>query len=74
MKIPTELFALLLRTYALVDKNPPFTVAQLRALRTPDLFEVIDWPGIFQITPTDLTTALKETFLDPTFSPVSLEF
>ena len=74
VKIPTELFALMLRTYALVDKNPPFTVAQLRALRTPDLFEVIDWPGIFQITPTALTDALKETFLDPTFSPVSLEF
>ncbi len=74
VKIPTELFAALLGAYALIDKNPPFTVAQLRALRTPDLFEVIDWPGIFQITPTELTAAIKETFLDPTFSPVSLEF
>jgi len=74
VKIPPALFAALLQTYALVDKNPPFTVAQLRALMTPDLFEVIDWPGIFQIAPTELTDALKETFLDPTFGSVSLEF
>jgi len=72
--IPYGLFAALLRTYALIDKNPPFTVAQLKALSTPDIFEVIDWPGIFGVTPTPLEQALAETYRDPRYSAVELEF
>jgi nucleoside-diphosphate-sugar epimerase len=72
--IPYSLFAALLRTYALIDKNPPFTVAQLKALSTPDIFEVIDWPGIFGVTPTPLEQALTETYRDPRYSAVELEF
>jgi hypothetical protein len=29
------------------DRNPIFQVGQLRALVTPDIFEVIDWLKIF---------------------------
>ena len=74
IKIPYGVFRALLEAYALLDRNPPFTVQQLKALVTPDMFEVIDWPGIFGVAPTPLDTALRETFDDPTFSTVVLEF
>ncbi len=74
VKIPYGLFHTMLKTYALVDKDPPFTTQQLAALVTPDLFEVIDWPAIFGVTPTPLAAAFHETFNDPRFSSVVLEF
>ncbi|QIB35833.1 NAD-dependent epimerase/dehydratase family protein [Ancylobacter pratisalsi] len=74
LTIPVPLFALLLRTYALVDRNPPFTVKQLKALTTPDVFEVIDWPAIFGVRATPLRQAMEETFRDPRYSSVVLEF
>jgi nucleoside-diphosphate-sugar epimerase len=73
VKIPYALFWVLLRAYALVDRNPPFTTSQLEALATPDVFEVIDWPQIFGVTPTPLHEALSETFRDPCFSPAATE-
>ncbi|MFN3513130.1 MAG: NAD-dependent epimerase/dehydratase family protein [Phenylobacterium sp.] len=74
VKIPFWLFGALLRAYALVDRNPPFTVAQLKALATPDVFEVIDWPGIFGVQATPLRRALEETFTHPQYADVVLEF
>ena len=74
VRIPYSLFALLLRTYALVDSNPPFTEKQLAALVTPDVFEVIDWPGIFGVKATPLQTALDETFRHPVYSKIALQF
>ena len=41
VQIPYSLFWLLLKAYALIDRNPPFTTTQLEALVTPDVFEVI---------------------------------
>jgi hypothetical protein len=64
----------LLRTYALFDRDPPFTVKQLRALVTPDMFEVINWPAIFGVRATPLREALEETFRHPVYSNVVLEF
>ncbi len=72
--IPYGLFRRLLLTYALVDKDPPFTANQLAALVTPDLFDVIDWPGIFGVVPTPLDAAFHETFNDPRFASVALDF
>lgn len=74
VKVPYGLFWLLLEAYATVDREPPFTTQQLKALVTPDLFEVIDWPGLFGITPTPLDAALRETFNHPRYSSVVLEF
>ena len=74
VNIPYHLFWWLLRTYAVFDRNPPFTTRQLEALVIPETFPVIDWPGIFGVRPTPLNTALEETYLDPSFSPVVLEF
>ena len=73
-KIPYSLFYSLLWVWALFDKNPPFTTQQLAALSTKDEFEVIDWPGIFGVPYTPFAKAIDETFNDPTYSKVDLEF
>jgi nucleoside-diphosphate-sugar epimerase len=74
VRIPVWLFAWLLRTYALFDRDPPFTNAQLKALTTPDVFEVIDWPAIFGVKPTSLRDALTTTFKDPAYGEIELTF
>jgi nucleoside-diphosphate-sugar epimerase len=74
VRIPVRLFSALLQTYALFDRDPPFTVAQLKALTTPDIFEVIDWPAIFGVQPTPLREALATTFKDPAYGEIELTF
>jgi nucleoside-diphosphate-sugar epimerase len=74
VRIPYSLFWLLLWTYGLFGRDPPFTTKQLEALVTPDVFEVIDWPAIFGVRATPLRAALAETFQDPTYSQIVLEF
>lgn len=72
--IPYRLFYVLLWCWGLFDKNPPFTTQQLAALSAKDEFEVIDWPGIFQVPCTPFQQAIDETFNHPTYSNVVLEF
>lgn len=72
--IPYKLFYALLWIWGLFDKNPPFTTQQLEALIAKDEFEVIDWPGIFGIGFTSFEDAINETFTDPRYSKVTLEF
>lgn len=74
IKIPYWLFYWLLWTWALFDKNPPFTTQQLAALVGKDEFEVIDWPSIFRVPYTPFANAIDETFNDPVYSKVLLEF
>ncbi|WP_342105382.1 NAD(P)-dependent oxidoreductase [Methylobacterium sp. SI9] len=74
VRIPYQLFALLLRVYGLFSKNPPFTEKQLKALSTPDVFEVIDWPKIFGVRATPLASAFDETFRHPVYSKIALQF
>ena len=74
VKIPYRLFWTLLKINALRDKNPPFTARQLEALVTPDVFEVIDWPGIFGVRSTPLKEAVYATFRDPVYAQVALDF
>jgi nucleoside-diphosphate-sugar epimerase len=73
-KVPYSLFWTLLKVNSLFDKNPAFTVGQLKALITPDIFEVINWPEIFGICVTPLQQALDMTFRDPVYSHVALDF
>jgi nucleoside-diphosphate-sugar epimerase len=73
-RIPYPFFATLLRINSVFDRDPPFTVKQLEALATPDIFEVIDWPGIFRVRATPLRKALIETFQNPTYSHIPLQF
>jgi nucleoside-diphosphate-sugar epimerase len=74
VKIPYGLFYVLLWSWALIDRNPPFTTQQLAALVGKDEFEVIDWPGIFDVPYTPFTKAIEETFNDPRYSKVVLDF
>jgi len=74
VRLPYRLFWRLLHIYGLFDRDPPFTTRQLEALVTPDVFEVIDWPGIFAVQPTPLRDALEETFRHPVHAKIVLEF
>lgn len=73
-KIPYCLFYSLIWMWSLFDQNPPFTTQQLASLSAKDEFEVIDWPGIFGVPYTPFTAAINETFNDPTYSKIVLEF
>jgi nucleoside-diphosphate-sugar epimerase len=72
--IPYRLFWAMLFVYALVDRNPPFTTRQLEALVIPETFPVIDWPKIFGVSSTPLQRALEETYLNPRYSHIVLDF
>lgn len=74
VKIPYVLFHTLLWGWSLFDRNPPFTTQQLEALIAKDEFEVIDWPAIFGVPYTPFKQAIHETFNDPRYSNVVLEF
>lgn len=74
VNIPYGLFYVLLKIWALFDKNPPFTADQLKALTAGDEFEVIDWEKTFNIRATPFAKAVDETFNHPIYSKVLLEF
>jgi nucleoside-diphosphate-sugar epimerase len=73
-RIPYRLFYALIFIWGRFDKNPPFTTQQLAALSAKDEFEVIDWPGIFGVPCTSFSSAIDETFNDPTYAKVVMEF
>ena len=72
--IPYQAFWALLKLYALVKPDAPFTVKQLRALVTPDEFELIPWWDIFQTRSTPFAQAVTETYGPNPYSHVVLEF
>jgi len=74
VRIPYSVFWSMLKLYAVFDKNPSFTTRQLEALVTPDIYDLIDWPTIFGVRPTPLQDGLNNTFCDPTYSKVVLDF
>jgi nucleoside-diphosphate-sugar epimerase len=74
VNIPFSVFRVLLKAYALIDGNPPFTTRQLAALAIPELFEVIDWPTIFGVPATPLADALDETFRGQPYCDTVLAF
>lgn len=74
LNIPYWLFYTLLYIWGIFDSDPPFTVDQLKALVAGDIFEVIDWPSIFNVKPTPFEKAIEETFTHPIYSKVVLEF
>ena len=74
VKIPYWLFSTLLDMWAVFDRNPPFTSDQLRALTAGDEFDVIDWEGIFGVKATPFSAAIDETFNDPKYSRIALQF
>jgi nucleoside-diphosphate-sugar epimerase len=74
LHIPYWLFHALLATWAVFDRDPPFTTQQLAALVARDEFEIIDWPGIFGVASTPFAKAIEVTYNDPAYSQVVLDF
>jgi nucleoside-diphosphate-sugar epimerase len=74
LKIPYWLFYALLWVWGLFDRNPPFTTQQLAALVAHDEFEVIDWPKIFGVPYTPFAQAIDQTYNDPKYKDIVLEF
>ena len=74
LHVPVPLFWWLLHVYGRFSRDPPFTTRQLEALVIPETFPVIDWPGLFGVSPTPLGSAVAETFLDPRYGAILLEF
>lgn len=74
LHIPITIFSFLLSVWAIFDKNPPFTVSQLKALRIKEEFEVIDWQTIFSVKETPFSSAIEETFSHPKYSQINLKF
>lgn len=71
--IPKWLFALLLRTYGLFTKQPPFTAAQLEALTAGDDFRGVDIRQTFGFEPTPVEEGLRETFTHPVYARYAVE-
>lgn len=74
VQIPYLFFFLLLKIWALFDKNPPFTVYQLRALVLPETFPSSKWESIFDVKSTKFEQAVKKTFGKNKFNKIRLKF
>jgi nucleoside-diphosphate-sugar epimerase len=74
INIPYYVFWWLLFVYGKFSSNPPFTTNQLEALVIPETFPVTDWPAAFNVKPTPLREAIRETYLDPRYSTIVLSF
>lgn len=74
IRIPYSFFWVLLKIYAIFDHDPPFTTDQLKALTAGDEFELIEWWTIFDVPVTPLDQAITETFSDPIYSKIILDF
>jgi uncharacterized protein YbjT (DUF2867 family) len=72
--IPYAMFWVLLRAYALFDRDPPFTTKQLEALVAPDEFELIPWWDLFGVASTPLDAAVAQAFGPGPYRDVVLEF
>lgn len=70
--IPMELFAFLLRAFALISRKPPFTVDQLRALTAGDDFVGVDTRALFGVEQTPFEQAVRESYCDPRYSQIIL--
>lgn len=71
-KIPYHLFYILLKLYALIDKKPPFTADQLKALTAGDHFTGVNAEKLFGVKMTRFQQAIEETFNHPTYSQIHI--
>ncbi|NND66474.1 MAG: NAD(P)-dependent oxidoreductase [Halioglobus sp.] len=74
LHLPYWLFYALLTVYAVFDRDPPFTTAQLQALVIDETYEDIDWESIFGISATPVEQAIHATFTHPVYSKIRLTF
>ncbi|MBF6025971.1 NAD-dependent epimerase/dehydratase family protein [Lysobacter niastensis] len=71
--IPIGFFAILLRTYALFSKKPPFTADQLKALSAGDDFNGVDTETVFGVRQHSFEAAVRESYCDPTYGHIVLK-
>jgi len=71
--LPMWFFALLMRSYALFSRYPPFTVDQLKALTAGDDFSGVDTAQTFGVKQTPFEEAMRETYCDARYSQVILQ-
>ena len=71
--IPYPIFYGLLKLYAVLSRNPPFTADQLKALTAGDEFVGVNMERDFAITPTPFLNAIRETFTDTHYADVVLK-
>jgi nucleoside-diphosphate-sugar epimerase len=74
LNLPYSLFYILLKIYAVFDRDPPFTTTQLQALVIDEVFEDIDWEGVFGVEATPFDQAVRDTFTHPIYSKIKLKF
>ena len=72
LHIPLALFDGLLRAYALLFRNPPFTSSQLNALMAGDYFRGVDMEKTFGVKPTPFAEAIHETFTHPVYAGIAV--
>lgn len=72
IKIPYQLFYFLLKIYGMINKKPPFTIDQLKALTAGDYFTGINFEKRFGVIPTNFSKAIDETFNDPKYSSLTI--
>ena len=73
VRIPYRLFEWLLRTYALLSDEPPFTASQLKALTAGDDFVGVNIEQTFGFQPTPFREGIRETFCHPEYSKYVVE-
>jgi len=73
LKMPYNIFYLLMKTYSLFSKKPPFTTDQLKALTAGDYFIPDKWQEDFNIKQTSFKSAIEETFTDTRYSDIILK-
>lgn len=72
VKVPYRLFYILLKTYSLIDKKPPFTADQLTSLTAGDYFIGVDALKLFGVKMTRFQHAIEETFNHPIYSKIHI--
>jgi len=74
IKIPYIFFYILLKIWALFDRNPPFTIYQLKALTIPEVFPTADWESIFNVKTTKFKIAATRTYGNNKYKDIKLRF
>lgn len=74
IKIPYIFFYILLKIWALFDRNPPFTIYQLKALTIPEVFPTADWESIFNVKTTKFRIAATRTYGNNKYKDIKLRF
>lgn len=74
INLPIPIFSFFLKIWTFISRRPAFTTTQLEALTAGDEFEVINWPEIFSVKPTNIEKAISLTYSDRLYSQIEPPF